>query len=185
MKLRTVCTTFAIALAACAASPSFANADEMVPVQQQQLSIHDQIVQLQGDVVEGTFSCVELSERIDNLVKRIDTLLDGEPNNQAELIQQRKLVLDLRLQIKCDHSGEENGSMLAGSSCNCGGGSAPAGGGGGGFVGKSASYGGGGGGGGGGAGGIIGLTAIGAAIAIPIAVSNDGSGGRTTSPSSN
>lgn len=176
MKLRTVCTTVAIALAACAVSPTSAFADAFVPTEQQSLSFSEQIANIKADIATDTYSCVELSERIDILVKRIDTLLDNGAENHLELIRDRKLALDLKSQIKCDHAAEEaaeNGTTLTSSSCNCGGGSVAS-------VGQSygggaqcSSGGGGGGHGGGGLGRIGGVALIGAAIAIPIAVTDD------------
>ena len=187
MKLRTVCTTFAMALAACAVSPSLTSADEAVQAQQQNLSINDQVAQLQADVAEGEFSCVELSARIDNVVEQIDDLLDAGAENGIELLKLRKLALNLRLQAKCDHSGDENGTMLASSSCNCGGhGGGTTIGHSGGFSSSTYSAGGAGGGSGGGGGGfgtIAALGGIAAAIAIPIAVSDGDEPGDGASPS--
>ncbi len=185
MNLKTVCTTLAIALAAFAVSPSLVSADEAVEAPQQNLSISDQVAQLRADVAEGVFSCVELSARVDSIVEQIDDLLDAGAENQVDLLKLRKFALDLRLQIKCDHSGDENGTMLAGgsSNCNCGshGGTVSVGHTGGGIA---KSSGGGSGGGGGGFGSIATLGAIGAAIAIPIAVSGDDDApGQPASPS--
>ena len=175
MKLKTVCTTVAIALAACAVSPTSTFADDTVPTEQQSLSFGKQIDQIKADIAADIYSCVEISERIDFLIERIDTLLDSGAENQLELIRDRKLALDLKSQIKCDHAAEEaeNGTMLTNSSCNCGGGSVAS-------VGQScgggaqcSSGGGGGGHGGGGLGRLGGVALIGAAIAIPIAVTDD------------
>lgn len=191
MTFRTACTAFAIAMAGFVASPSLALADEILPSQPQQtmLPIVDQIAQLEADIEGELYSCVELSERIDRLVDRIDEMLNGEPENKLQLIDQRRMALDLRMKLKCDKAatGADNGTTLTGTaaSCNCGahgGGS-----GGGGIFGGAALTGGGGGAAGGGAtggggfGSVAGLAGIGAAIAIPIAVSGDG--GSPASPS--
>ena len=202
MKLiRNLCT--AIALAACAAAPTLATADE-APVRAE-ITLQDQVDMVRADVAEGVLSCTDLMTRINNLLARIDTQLDDGTGNKLELLKLRNVVLSTRSLVKCTAHAEHtaNGTELTGSCPSCSGGPVVAGpsfvggpiaggsvaptgffsnggilgGGGGGAAGSGASIGGGG-------LGIGALGAIGAAIAIPIAASSSDDGpGPVASPS--
>lgn len=184
MNLRTVCTTFAIALAACAVSPSLVSADEAIEApQQKNVTINDQVAQLQADFAGGKEDLKKVAARIDMVVEQIDDLLDAGADNEVELLGLRKVALDLRSMIGKKLG--KNGEMLA--ALRSGGGGIARGGSNSGIMGGTILRGGGGGssaaGGSSGLGGVALLGGIGAAIAIPIAVSNDGKGGDITSPS--
>ena len=95
--LRTLCT--AIALAACAASPSLAVADE-APVQSE-ISLQDRVDMIRADVAEGELSCVELMGRINDLLAQIDSMLDRGVGDKFELLKFRNVILRTRSLVTC------------------------------------------------------------------------------------
>lgn len=85
---------------------AFVNTQETVATAEDSSALVDQIATIADQIAEKSITSEEALTQINSAIEQIDTLLDGEPANEGDLLDLRDALVDMRLQLSSEEGTE-------------------------------------------------------------------------------